>query len=214
MTGANDQGTVNRTAEPDLRALQQEAAASNQAHIEVTESVQPIFQGKVISLQVDTVRLPDGSTATREVVKHPGAVAVLALHEDKMVVVEQYRAALGRSQVEVPAGKLDPGEDVWDAARRELQEETGYAAGRIRHLYSCYTSPGFADEMIHLFIADDLTEGDASPDDDEFLESFEITLPQALRLIESGAISDAKTILCVMAWQMELLKKQITDEQV
>ncbi len=185
----------------DLHAFQVNSIAANQVLPEVSEHIEPIFQGKVISLQVDTVRLPDGETGTREVVKHPGAVAVLAIHDDKMVVVEQYRVALGRSQIEVPAGKLNGNEDIWEAACRELKEETGYIASDWKHLYSCYTSPGFADEFIHLFLAESLIEGDADPDEDEFLESFEITLEQAIKLISNGTISDAKTILCVLAWQ-------------
>lgn len=103
---------------------------------EVTISTQPIFEGKVISLQVDTVKLPNGQTATREIIKHPGAVAVLALKGDRMLVVDQYRQAMGRTEVEIPAGKLDPGEQPEIAAARELKEETGYTARSLRHLRS------------------------------------------------------------------------------
>lgn len=119
---------------------------------EVTLSTQPVFDGKIISLQVDTVRLPDGNTATREVVKHPGAVAVLALNNNKMLVVEQYRQPMQRTEVEIPAGKLDKGEDPLVAAGRELQEETGFHSGDLKLLKSFYTSPGFADEIIHLYV--------------------------------------------------------------
>jgi ADP-ribose pyrophosphatase len=169
---------------------------------EVTLSSQPIFQGKVISLQVDTVQLPNGKTATREIIKHPGAVAVLALVDDKMLVVEQYRKPLGRTLVEIPAGKLDAGEDPMDAAKRELEEETGYRCDTLKLICSFYTSPGFADEIIHLYVADQLIQGEAHLDEDEFLDCESITLEEAQQLIREQRISDAKTITAVYAWQI------------
>ncbi|MBO2945089.1 NUDIX hydrolase [Paenibacillus sp. F411] len=175
---------------------------ANEALDESTISSDSIFNGKIISLQVDTVMLPDGSMATREVVRHPGAVAVLALHQDKMLVVEQYRQPLGRTEVEIPAGKLEPGEDPLEAAKRELQEETGYSCGTIRKLQSFYTSPGFADEIIHLYLAEELQAGAMQPDEDEFLEMTEVTLEEAERLIQEERISDAKTIMAVYAWKI------------
>ncbi|MCV9948054.1 NUDIX hydrolase [Paenibacillus sp. BT-177] len=175
---------------------------SNPALEEKTVSTQPIFEGKVITVQVDTVELPDGSTGKREIVKHPGAVAVLALHEGKMLVVDQYRQAMGRCEVEIPAGKLERGEDPMEAAGRELREETGYTAKSLKLLHSFYTSPGFADEIIHLYVAEDLGRGEMEPDEDEFLELFEVTLEEAHTLIREGRISDAKTILAVYAWQL------------
>ncbi|MFD2611916.1 NUDIX hydrolase [Paenibacillus gansuensis] len=176
---------------------------------ETTIETKPIYQGKIISLQVDTVRLPNGNTSTREIVKHPGAVAVLALVDGKMLVVEQFRKALEKSQVEIPAGKLDPGEDPLDAARRELEEETGYRAGSIRLLHSFYTSPGFADEIVHLYLAEDLTVGEVNPDEDEFLEIEAITLEQAQQYMKEWRISDAKTITAVYAWQVYQLTGRI-----
>jgi ADP-ribose pyrophosphatase len=169
---------------------------------EVTIRTEPIFQGKVISLQVDHVRLPNGETATREIIRHPGAVAVLALLGDKMLVVEQYRKPLGKSQVEIPAGKLEKGEDPLEAARRELEEETGYRCGSIRHLSSFYTSPGFADEILHLYVSEQIVPGVASPDEDEFLECEAITLEQAQQYMREQRISDAKTVTAVYAWQV------------
>ncbi|MGF7050343.1 ADP-ribose pyrophosphatase [Paenibacillus sp. DS2015] len=172
---------------------------------EITLSTESIFQGRIISLQVDTVQLPDGNTATREVVRHPGAVAVLALHEGKLIVVDQYRQPMGRCEVEIPAGKLEPGEDPLEAAIRELKEETGYSCGEIKHLQSFYTSPGFADELIHLYVTEELTVGEMAPDEDEFLEMSEITLEEAYRYIKDGRISDAKTIMAVYAWHLYTL---------
>jgi len=170
---------------------------------EVTLRTEPIFQGKIISLQVDTVQLPNGATATREIVKHPGAVAVLALTDDsRMLVVEQYRKPLEKSQIEIPAGKLDAGEDPLDAAKRELEEETGYRCESLRHISSFYTSPGFADEILHLYAAERLSKGEANPDEDEFLELEAITLEQAQAYMREGRISDAKTVMAVYAWQL------------
>ncbi|CAN7707241.1 NUDIX hydrolase [Paenibacillus sp. LjRoot56] len=176
---------------------------------EVTTSSELIFKGKIISLQVDQVTLPNGGTASREIVKHPGAVAVIPLLGDKMIVVEQYRKPLEKSQVEIPAGKLDSGEEPLRAALRELEEETGYKSDNIRLVSSFYTSPGFADEIIHLYIAEDLVKGTANPDEDEFLDCEAITLEQAQQYMREGRISDAKTIMAVYAWQLYKLTGQI-----
>ncbi|CAH1197402.1 Methanol dehydrogenase activator [Paenibacillus allorhizoplanae] len=176
---------------------------------EVTTSSEMIFKGKIISLQVDQVTLPNGGTASREIVKHPGAVAVIPLLGDKMIVVEQYRKPLEKSQVEIPAGKLDSGEEPLRAALRELEEETGYKSDNIRLVSSFYTSPGFADEIIHLYIAEDLVKGTANPDEDEFLDCEAITLEQAQQYMREGRISDAKTIMAVYAWQLYKLTGQI-----
>ncbi|MDR0266589.1 NUDIX hydrolase [Paenibacillus sp.] len=180
-----------------------EFANSNTKLDEVTVSTRPIFEGKVISLQIDTVQLPDGSTASREIVKHPGAVAVLAIYDDKMILVDQFRQAMGRCELEIPAGKLEKGEDPLEAAKRELQEETGYACRNIKHLHSFYTSPGFADEIIHLYLAEELRSGEAAPDEDEFLELYELTLAEAEEAVALGRIRDAKTIMAVYAWKLK-----------
>lgn len=169
---------------------------------EKTWKTETVFQGHIITLQVEHVTLPDGTRATREVVKHPGAVAVLAVHEGKMLVVEQYRKPLERALVEIPAGKLEPGEDPVAAAARELQEETGFAARELVPICTFYTSPGFADEIMYLYYADQLEKGDASPDTDEFLSLQMLTLDEAKRAIADGAIRDAKTMVAVYAWQL------------
>lgn len=172
---------------------------------EVTVSSQSIFQGKIISLQVDTVKLPDGSEATREIVRHPGAVAVLAIHEGKMVVVEQYRKPLNKSEIEIPAGKLDPGESPEKAAMRELKEETGYTADSLIPLGSYYTSPGFADEIIYIYAAENLQQGEMQLDEDEFLQVTELTLEEAYEAMRQGRIHDAKTIHALYAWHLRIL---------
>jgi ADP-ribose pyrophosphatase len=172
---------------------------------EETLESKPIFQGRIISLQVDTVRLPNGETSTREIVRHPGAVAVVALIDDKMLVVEQFRKPLEKVQVEIPAGKLDAGEEPVAAALRELEEETGYRARSIEHLQSFSTSPGFAEEIVHLYFTDDLEQGNVHLDEEEFLTCEAITLEQAMAYIKEGRICDAKTLLAVYAWRMRTL---------
>jgi ADP-ribose pyrophosphatase len=169
---------------------------------EETLETRQIFEGRMISLQVDTVRLPDGGTSTREIVRHPGAVAILALQGEKMLVVEQFRKAVDKVQVEIPAGKLEPGEDPLAAAARELEEETGYRAAQLTLLHSFSTSPGFAEEIVHLYYADELEQGEIQLDEEEFLTCEAITLEQAWQYIREGRICDAKTLVAVYAWQL------------
>jgi len=176
---------------------------------EQTTGTELVFDGKLIKLQVDTVRLPNGTEAKREIVRHPGAAAVLALHDGRMLVVEQYRKPLGKVQVEIPAGKLDPGEDPMACAARELEEETGYRAKSLRPVSAFYTSPGFADEKLYLYFAEELEKGSAKPDEDEFLEIGAITFEEARQYIREERISDAKTILAVYAWQLYRLTGEI-----
>ncbi|WP_100331479.1 NUDIX hydrolase [Bacillus xiapuensis] len=173
---------------------------------EKTLKTEQIFEGKIIRLQVDDVELPNGKRAKRELIKHPGAVAILALTEEgKLVLVEQYRKALERSLVEIPAGKLEPGEEPEKTARRELEEETGYACRSLTLLQSFYTSPGFADELVHLFIAKDLVKKKDAlpPDEDEFVELMEVTLEEAEHLIKQQRIHDAKTVYAIQYLQLE-----------
>ena len=178
---------------------------------EKTLSSQKIFTGKVISLQVDDVELPNGKTSKREIIKHPGAVAVIAITDDgKIVMVEQYRKAMERSLVEIPAGKLEPGEEPLKTAERELEEETGYVCERMEHVISFYTSPGFADELVHVYVAHQLSkkEDAASLDEDEFVEVIELTLEEAQQYIAEEKIYDAKTAYAVQYLQlMEALQK-------
>jgi ADP-ribose pyrophosphatase len=164
---------------------------------EKTLKTESIFKGNVISLQVDDVLLPDGKEAKRELIKHPGAVCVIALTDDKKIIlVEQYRKALERPLVEVPAGKLEPGEEPELSAKRELEEETGYRPGHMTHVQSFYTSPGFADELVHVFLAEDLVkvEDGLTVDEDEFVELMEVTIEEAEQLLKEDRIYDAKTM--------------------
>jgi ADP-ribose pyrophosphatase len=173
---------------------------------EKTISTEKIYKGKIIDLQVDEVTLPNGKTSKRELIKHPGAVAVIALTpEGKLVLVEQYRKALEKSIVEIPAGKLEPGEEPIVTAARELEEETGYGCEKLEHLISFYTSPGFADELVHLYVAKNIKriEEARELDEDEFVEQIEVTVEEASMLIEEKRIHDAKT-----AYAVQYLKLQ------
>lgn len=178
---------------------------------EKTISTEEIFKGKIISLQVDDVELPNGKTSKREIVKHPGAVAVIAVtDEGKIVLVEQYRKAMERTLVEIPAGKLEKGEDPAKCARRELEEETGYECKEMEWLVSFYTSPGFADEIIHLYVAKGLSQKEdaAGLDEDEFVNVEEVTLEEAIAYVKEKKIYDAKTAYAIQYLQLqEALKR-------
>ena len=174
---------------------------------EKTIQSQPIFNGKVISLKLDDVTLPNGETSKREIVNHPGAVAVIAITTDnKIILVEQYRKALERSIIEIPAGKLEKGEMPEMTARRELEEETGYGCNELTYLQSFATSPGFADEVIHLFVARGLykIEESAAMDEDEFVELLEVSLEEAEQMVAEQKIYDAKTAFAVLWLKINL----------
>ncbi len=156
-----------------------------------------IFEGKIIRVQKDTVLLPNGQEATREVVHHPGAVAVVALKEDKLMMVRQYRYALGKETLEIPAGKIDPGEEPRTCATRELREETGYQ-GDLKFLGAFNTSPGFADEVIYLYYATNLVWSPLKPDEDEFLLVSPIPWDDAVEMAHKGDLQDAKTALGIL----------------
>ena len=168
---------------------------------EKTIDSKQIFEGKIISLKVDDVLLPNGKTAKREIVNHPGAVAVIPItKEGKIVLVEQYRKALERSIIEIPAGKIEAGEELSVCARRELEEETGYGAGELTYIQSFATSPGFAEEVIHLYVATDLykIEHKRALDEDEFVSLLEVTIEVAEEMMKSGEIYDAKTAFSLL----------------
>lgn len=158
--------------------------------------VRNIYTGKVITLNIDTVQLPNGLTVDLETIRHPGAAAVVPVKDDGMVVlIRQFRHAAGGFIYEIPAGKLAPGEDPLHCASRELEEEVGYRAASFEMLSSIFTAPGFADEVIHVYLATGLTKGQQQLDRDEVLEVIEMPLPEAIAKIEDGTIRDAKTII-------------------
>lgn len=158
-----------------------------------------VFTGNMISVRLDTVELPNNKKATREVVEHPGAVTVLAYtDQDEILMVHQYRYPIGQETLELPAGKLDPDEPPHTCAARELAEETGYRAGTVKFLGKFYTSPGFADEVMYLYAAEDLVEGEQCCDEDEFVNVVKLRRHEAVEKIVSGEISDAKTIVGIL----------------
>lgn len=155
-----------------------------------------VFKGKILNLRVDTVRLPNGNESTREVVEYAGAVTIVAVDEARRVLlVRQHRYAVGKDLIELPAGKLEAGEDPLACARRELTEETGYRADKWRALSRFYSTPGFTSEKMHLFLATELEPGTPQPDEDEFVEALQVSLNEALRMVDRGDIRDAKSIL-------------------
>ena len=167
--------------------------------IEKTISRQPIYDGRIIRVHVDQVELPGGGSSTREVVNHPGGVGILALDRDNSVLtVTQYRYPYQQTLLEIPAGKLERGEDPYHAALRELQEETGASTDKLTSLGDVYPSPGFCDEIIRLYLARNLTWGEMHPDEDEFLDVQRIPFHVLVDRILTGEITDAKTCIAVL----------------
>ncbi|WP_258359195.1 NUDIX domain-containing protein [Moorella sulfitireducens] len=166
--------------------------------MDLTEKVvktERIYEGRILSLRRDLVRLPDGKETSREVVEHPGAVAIIALDKEKNVyLVRQYRYPVDRVTLEIPAGKLDAGEEPLSCARRELAEEVGLKAAAWQQLLTFYTTPGFCDEIMYLFLATGLECHREEADADEFLEVVRLPLATAVAEIFSGTIQDAKSI--------------------
>jgi len=159
-----------------------------------------IYTGKVVTLNIDTVTLPNGTTIDLETIRHPGAAAVVPVKDNGTVVlIRQFRHAAGGFIYEIPAGKLQPGEDPLHCASRELEEEVGYRAASFELLTSIFTAPGFADEVIHVYKATGLTTGRQQLDPDEVLDIIEMPLAEAVNKIEDGTIRDAKTIVGLQA---------------
>ena len=158
-----------------------------------------IFDGKVVKLFVDTVELPDGSEAIREIVRHPGAVCVIPVTKDmEVVTVRQYRYAFEQIMLEIPAGKLEPNENPLEAVKRELEEESGVVAGKIEYLGEIFTTVAIFDEKIHLYLATELEFKNAHPDEDEFLEVENIPLAKLYDMVMNGEIKDAKTQIAIL----------------
>ena len=171
-----------------------------------------IYTGRVVRLDVDTVRFPDGSTGQLELIRHPGAAAIVPCASDPpgadptILLIRQYRYATGGELWEIPAGTLDPGEDPEGCARRELLEETGVTAARLQRLTSIWTTPGFTNEVIHLYLATGLTMGEPSRERDEFIEVVPQPLSRVLALIRDGEIRDAKTVVAILYMAAFVLK--------
>jgi ADP-ribose pyrophosphatase len=158
-----------------------------------------IYKGKVVHLFVESVTLPNGHTTTLEIIKHPGAAAVVPFVDERTILmVRQYRHAAGGYLFEIPAGKLDPGEAPEACARRETEEEVGYRVGRLEKLGAILTTPGFTDEVIHLYAGYDLERTAAHTEPDEDLTVLEIPFAEALARVESGEFRDAKTLAALL----------------
>lgn len=167
---------------------------------EKTLSTKLIYQGKILNLRVDQITLPNGKEGAREVVESSQAVAVVALkNNNDVLLVSQYRYPVGQVLIELPAGKLDREESPEQCARRELQEETGYTAKHMEKICEFYTTPGFSTELIHIFFATGLSEGEQSPDEDEFVKVTEVSYAEAIKMIHAGKIRDAKSIAGLLA---------------
>lgn len=170
-------------------------------------STRRLHSGRIVTLDLDTVQFPDGSTGTLEMIRHPGASAVLPFLDDpraadpRVLLISQFRHAADGYIWEIPAGRLERGESPEQCARRELAEETGMAAGGVEHLGSVYTTPGFTDELIHLFVAHDLTRGPTRREADEFLELHPMRWSGVLELVASGELRDGKTLAAILLMQ-------------
>ncbi len=172
---------------------------------EKTLHSETIYEGRIIDVRVEDVELPNGKKSKRELIDHPGAVAVIAVTPDnKVLAVRQYRKALQKAIVEIPAGKLEPGEKPEVTAVRELEEETGYTCESLEKVISFYTSPGFANELVHLYVAKGLKKnGELSADEDEFLDLLHLSIDEMDEMLESQEIHDAKTAYALMYLKMK-----------
>lgn len=164
-----------------------------------------VYTGRIFGLDTCQVELPNGTRASREVVRHSGAAAIVALDEQgRILLVRQYRVASDQVMTEIPAGLLNPGEEPADCAARELQEETGFKPGKLEVLGGFYPAPGYTTEYIHLFLATDLTESRLPADSDEFIEVQRVTLNDGLVMIDTGEITDAKTMIGLLRYARRL----------
>ena len=182
----------------------EESAEPNDDVVPGRISSERVYTGRIINLDRDTVRFPDGSVGELEMIRHPGAAAVVPFVSDptggdpQILIVKQYRYAAEAFLYEIPAGRLDPGEAPLACAKRELKEETGCIARNMEFLFTMFTTPGFTDERIHVFLASGLERGETAHEADEFITVETVTLSGALRFIQEGRITDGKTALAIL----------------
>lgn len=173
-------------------------------YIEKTLKKNCVYQGKILTLYNDEISLPDGQTAKREFIEHPGGACVLYVENEKILLVRQYRYAYGESVYEIPAGKLDKGEEPIKAAARELEEEAGLKAGRLELLFVNYPTPGYTNEKIYIYRAFDCKKTKAHLDEGEFLDVIYMPIEQAKQMLQAGELHDSKTIIALQAYLLSL----------
>jgi len=178
--------------------------------IETTKSSKEVFNGKLLHVFYDEAHLPDGTVSTREWIKHPGASAIVPIFENgDVMLIDQFRYPAKQIFMEVPAGKIDAGENPHQTAQRELIEETGLHAEELHYIGHFFPAIGYADEVIHMYVAMNLTSSDEATDDDEFVQKRRIPFSKAIELVHAGEINDGKTICCLLAAQNYLSRKGI-----
>jgi len=177
---------------------------------EKTVSRKEIYKGNVIRVESMEVTLPNGKKASRDLVLHPGASVVIPISDDgALYMVRQFRKPLERESLEIPAGKLDPGEEPLKCAHRELNEETGLVAGSMKHIVSVHSTPGFCNEVLHMYVATQLEEGEAHADEDEFISSEKIPVKELVQKVLDHEITDAKSIIGILLAD-KILKGEIS----
>lgn len=180
---------------------------------EITVKSEKIFEGKILNLRIDTVELENQKYAKREIVEHKGASAIIAINDnEEILLVKQYRKAVEDFLYELPAGLINVAEEPIECALRELREETGYEALAISKIYEFYSSPGFSNEKIYLFKADNLQYISTKFDEDEFIEISAVNKIEAKKMLDSGRILDAKTLIGIQYWLYEHTTKAIRSE--
>ena len=162
-----------------------------------------VFEGKIIRVRCDDAELPDGKPCKREVVDHAGGASVLYVRDGKVLLVRQFRYPYMEETLEIPAGKLNPGEDPAQTAARELAEETGWQPASVEHMFTIYPTPGYSAEKIYIYRAHGVREGQVHPDEDEFVTAAFYPVDEVLSMIERGEIKDAKTIIAVMSLRLQ-----------
>ncbi|NOZ03878.1 MAG: NUDIX hydrolase [FCB group bacterium] len=173
---------------------------------ETRVSTKPVFKGRLLDVRLDEVRLPNGKNTTREYIIHPGAVVMIpVLPDGNIVLIRQYRYPMGREFIELPAGKLDPGESPRETADRELEEEIGYRAGKLTELVEIHPCIGYSNERMWLYLAEELVPTKTNTDHDEFIELLPMPVEKAVDMVWAGKITDVKTIIGIL-WADRLLR--------
>lgn len=166
---------------------------------EKTMKSEKVYEGKIVNLRIDTVELPDKKYSKREIVEHPGVVGAIPITDDGyMILVKQFRKAVEKPLLEIPAGKIEINEEPKESALRELHEETGYIPNKMKYLFEFYTSPGFSNEKVYLFLATELIQGEVIPEVDENIKIIKFKIEDLMDMVNRGEINDGKTVIAIM----------------